>query len=339
MGTEYFLWALVFAMLLYFMLMLVMTWGWFRLKIFDAQSGSEKIILSIVVAVRNEEENIEQLLQGFSQQNYPPDLFEIIIVDDHSEDKTTELVDRFIRENQKHKITQLHAAGAGKKAALAEGISKTTGDLIVTTDGDCRINPDWLRTIAAYFSAHKPALIIAPVVYQNEKGILQRLFSLDFAALVASGAGSAGAGMPLMGNGANLAFTKKSWQKANSGKKEGFVSGDDVFLIHRIERLLGSKSIHFLKSASAIVRTNPPTDLRAFFQQRIRWASKAKGYKSPWAIFVSVVVLGVNLLLALTFFAGFYKAWFFVIYGLFVILKLLIDLPLVHGFASFSGKR
>jgi cellulose synthase/poly-beta-1,6-N-acetylglucosamine synthase-like glycosyltransferase len=198
---------------------------------------------------------------------------------------------------------------------------------------------DWLSSISAYFEIHKPALLIAPVVYQNEMGILQKMFSLDFISLVAAGAGGAGAGLPLMGNGANLAFTKKAWQKANSGKSETFVSGDDVFLIHRIERLFGSKAIHFLKSASAIVRTNPPTNLRVFLQQRIRWASKAKGYKSPWAIFVSLVVLAVNLLIALLFFAGIFESWFFVIYGLFIILKLLIDLPLLIEFTGFVNKR
>jgi len=79
--------------------------------------------------------------------------------------------------------------------------------------------------------------------------------------------------------------------------------------------------------------------LGEFFQQRIRWASKAKGYKSPWAVFVPVVVLAVNFLIAITFFGGFFKAWFFIIYGLFVILKLLIDLPLLIEFTGFVNKR
>jgi cellulose synthase/poly-beta-1,6-N-acetylglucosamine synthase-like glycosyltransferase len=339
MVVDTFMWALVFAMMLYFTLMLIISWGWFRLKSFSTPTDSIQIPLSIVIAVRNEENNIEPLLKDLAGQNYPKELFEIIIVDDHSEDKTSEIINRFVNDNPAQKIIQLHTAGDGKKAALAEGISTATGEIIVTTDGDCRMKPDWLRTIAAYFATHKPALLIAPVVYHNEKGILQHMFSLDFISLVAAGAGGAGAGLPLMGNGANLAFTKKAWQKANSGKKEAFVSGDDVFLIHRIERLFGSKAIYFLKSVSAIVRTNPPTDLRIFFQQRIRWASKAKGYRSPWAIFVAVVVLAVNLLTALTFFAGIFNPWFFVIYGLFIILKMLIDLPLIIEFTGFANKR
>ncbi len=340
MVAEYLMWSMVFTMMLYLLLLIVITWGWYSLKYFTGQEISDQISLSVVVAVRNEEENISLLLKDLISQNYPDDLYEIIIVDDHSEDKTDEIVNQVISNFSDFQITLIKAKGIGKKAALAEGTASAKSELIVTTDGDCTMGSEWLNTIANYYSQFKPALIIAPVVYQNEKGILQKLFSLDFVSLVASGAGSAGAGLPFMGNGANLAFSKQAWEKANEPKKnKEFVSGDDVFLIHRITRIYGSKAIRFLKSSSAIVRTNPPDSFREFFQQRIRWASKAKGYKSPWAIFVSVLVLAVNFLIALTFLAGFFKAWFFIVYGMFVVLKLLIDLPLLVEFAGFVNKR
>jgi len=339
MAAEYLMWALVFAMLLYLLLLIVMSWGWFRLKYFTGLESSPQIPLSVVVAVRNEASSIASLLRALVNQNYPDDLCEIIIVDDHSEDKTSTIVRQIIDNYPEHQIAMMKSEGKGKKAVLAEGVHAATGDLIVVTDGDCTMGEGWLSTIASYFAQKHPALIIGPVVYQNEKGILQKLFSLDFISLVASGAGSAGAGLPFMGNGANLVFTKQAWQKANSKNKETFASGDDVFLIHRIARIYGSKAVHFLKSPSAVVRTNPPDSLGEFFQQRIRWASKAKGYKSPWAVFVPVVVLAVNFLIAITFFGGFFKAWFFIIYGLFVILKLLIDLPLLIEFTGFVNKR
>ncbi len=340
MQAEYLLWALVAGILLYLLMLLVFTWGWYRLPVFSAGAGEKSVFVTVVVAVRNEEENIGQLLEALSAQNYPRELYHVVVVDDHSTDETGELVAAFIRAHPELKVQLIRTSGEGKKAALAEGIEAAVGELIVTTDGDCLMGPDWLATLAAFYDRERPALIIAPVVYSKEKGALQKLFSLDFAGLVAAGAGSAGAKLPLMGNGANLAFSKQAWQQAGTVENGGqFVSGDDVFLIHRIAKNQGRKAIQFLKSPSALVRTVPPLSFRDFMQQRIRWASKAKAYKLPWAMLVSMVVLAVNLLLALTFFAGFYRPWYFIIYGLFIILKLLIDLPLLHGFTSFCGKR
>jgi len=75
---------------------------------------------------------------------------------------------------------------------------------------------------------------------------LQKFFSLDFTSLVASGAGSAGAGLPLMGNGANLAFERDIYtdNKANDNSRK-FVSGDDVFLIHEITKNMELKQLGF----------------------------------------------------------------------------------------------
>jgi len=340
MVVEYLIWATFFTLLLNMLLLIIFTWGWYSLKHFHGRAEDAQLMTSIVVAVRNEAQHINQLLYAIAKQDYPFTAFELILVDDHSEDNTVELIKDFMASKPEVHIDLIHAKGHGKKSAIAEGIQSAKGELIVTTDGDCLMETDWLTTLVAYYQKFKPELIIAPVVYTNEKGFWQQIFSLDFASLVASGAGSVGIGLPLMGNAANMAFSKKAWKKVNAAnQKESFVSGDDVFLIHRIAKEYGRKAIHFVKSTSAIVRTDPPVNLAAFFQQRIRWASKAKGYRSPWAIVVSVVVLMTNLLMASTFIAGFFRDWFFVLYLMFVILKLLIDLPLLAEFTRFVSKR
>jgi cellulose synthase/poly-beta-1,6-N-acetylglucosamine synthase-like glycosyltransferase len=94
-----------------------------------------------------------------------------------------------------------------------------------------------------------------------------------------------------------------------------------------------------LKDADAIVRTKPPPHLRQFFSQRIRWASKAKGYRTPWSIVVPLVVSFFNLMLAAVFVGGFYESWLFAIFLLYILLKFLVDLPLLFDFMTFSNKR
>ncbi|RLD87004.1 MAG: hypothetical protein DRJ02_07465, partial [Bacteroidetes bacterium] len=246
--TGFFWLLLVFAML-YMVVIFLITFGWLRIKQFYPKANTPLPEISIVVAVRNESMHIERLLKAIALQDYPGDKYEVVIVNDRSEDDTYKLVTRF---NDKHKtinIRLLEAETEGKKAAVKTGIDKARYELIVTTDGDCTMGPNWLQGLAAYYEVKKPKMIVGPVVYTEEKGLLRHFFMLDFMSLVASGAGSLGLGLPLMANGANLMFAKETYQKMvarQDGKTKA--SGDDVFLLHAVARLWGAKQIHFIKA-------------------------------------------------------------------------------------------
>jgi len=340
MAISIFIWLLTATCSAYLIIMLIISVGWFRLKEFDLTSEKPLPEVSLVIALRNEEANIISLLSSIYNQDYPQERIEIILVDDHSEDHTRKLIGKFRKEYNVKNIVLTKPTGVGKKAAITHGVKLATGQLIVTTDGDCVMNDEWLKKMVNYYLENDPGLIIAPVVYHNEKGLLQKFFSLDFLSLVASGAGSIGAGLPLMGNGANMAFSRKAFLKIEEEMDgKGFASGDDVFLIHQMTRQFGKQSIHFLKDPDTIVRTKPPQHLSQFISQRIRWASKAKGYRTAWSVTVPLVVSFFNLMLATSFIAGFFKNWFFAIFGLYILLKFLVDLPVILNFMSFSNKR
>lgn len=340
MEINLFIWSMTATAFAYLFVMLIITSGWFRLKRNEGESEKEKPQISLVIALRNEEANITNLLRSIYNQDYPQQNIEVILVDDHSEDLTRKLIGKYRKENKIDNIVLTKPTGIGKKAAITHGVKLATGKLIVTTDGDCEMPEQWLSKMVDHFVEFEPGLIIGPVVYHQEKGLLQKLFSVDFLSLVASGAGSIGAGLPLMGNGANMAFSRKAFLKIEAEMQGGeFASGDDVFLIHQMTKNFGKKSIHFLKDADAIVRTKAPQHLRQFFSQRIRWASKAKGYRTLWSIVVPLVVSFFNLGLAAVFIGGFFETWLFAIFVLYILLKFLIDLPLLFDFMTFSNKR
>lgn len=319
----------------------IITYGWFSLTTIesDQNTSSRDITISVVVAVRNESSNIVTLLKQLARQNYSEKYFEIIIIDDHSTDNTTELINLFKKEVSKMKIKLVTALGNGKKNALKEGIAISTAELIVTTDGDCEIRDNWLQSIADFYISSGCSIIIGPVIYNGEQTLLQKMFSLDFASLVASGAGSVGAGMPLMGNGANLAFKRKIMDEPEMEKKtDKFSSGDDVFLIHNVTRKYGANAVGFLRCKEAIVSTLPPKNLTEFFNQRTRWASKAVGYKLTWPIIVSLTVFLFNLFLFILLVGSLLYSWLLAIYFLVIITKTVIDIPLVFSFLSFTRK-
>jgi poly-beta-1,6-N-acetyl-D-glucosamine synthase len=183
-------------------------------------------------------------------------------------------------------------------------------------------------------------MIFGPVSYFQEKGPLNRFQSLEFSGLVASGAGAALAGKPFICNGANLAYRKDAFLKVNGYQgNERFISGDDVFLMHKIKEEFGSRAISFALDRNAIVRTFPAPGFRAFLNQRIRWASKTKGYNDKLAILTAATVFTFNLFIAAAFIAGFFLPTLFLLYLSSMTLKCIIDLPLIYGITGFNDER
>ena len=333
-------WLLFFFSLAYMLVLFIMTIGWYRIKKFNSVQSEVLPDVSVIIAVRNEQQNIENTLTDLIRQDYPTNQFEVIVVNDHSDDETVKLVQTFIKQNKDIRIQIFDSSYIGKKAAIREGIRKATSELIVTTDADCFFESGWLRYMVEYQLFKGAKMVVGPVVYFERKGVLQKFFMLDFISLVASGAGSLGMGLSLMANGANMLFLKKVYEDVvsdQSGKQQA--SGDDVFLLHAVAKKYGARSIYFIKDPVTIVSTESPYSLKSFLMQRKRWASKAKAYRSWWPVLVSLIVFGTNLMLVLSFFASVLKPWFLIIFGLFVLLKTLIDLPLLHGFAEFSNRK
>lgn len=327
---------LEFSAFAYLLVMLIISYGWYLSKVSLPLSHTYYAKVSVVVAVRNESQNIKDLLNSLMNQTYSKLLFEVIIVDDNSSDNTIEIINLFKKDNPKLNIVTISCSGHGKKEAIKQGIETANNDIIICTDGDCEVSYDWIRTYVAYFELKEVKLIFGAVFYSNSKSLLQNIFSLEFSTLVASGAGSAGIGLPLMANGANMAFKKDAYLEiSNNIAGENYASGDDVFLLHSISKKYGSKSIKFLKNNNNIVETSAPETFKKFVNQRIRWGSKAKAYKNIWPLLVSMVVLIFNLLLGFTAILSFFRLWFFALFILLALLKFLIDFPLTNNFLRF----
>jgi cellulose synthase/poly-beta-1,6-N-acetylglucosamine synthase-like glycosyltransferase len=157
---------------------------------------------------------------------------------------------------------------------------------------------------------------------------------------VASGAGAAKAGHPFMCNGANLAYRKSAFIRVNGFKgNEGFISGDDVFLLHKMKKEFGRKSVIFNDDKKSIVKTYPAPGLKKFLSQRIRWASKSKGYKDGLSILTAIVIFSYSLTVLLSFIAGFFNPIFFLAFGGLLLIKMILDSPLMLGITRFTGQR
>ncbi len=339
MTAKIFIYILAASALLYFLVVLLFTIGWYRMKTFTSSVRNFSTKLSVVVAFRNESQHIENLINSLMEQTYPKGLWEVVLVNDHSIDESPEIINRFTTGTQNIKIKLLNASGHGKKQSLLEGIQFASGNLIVCTDADCIAGKNWLTSLVSFYDEEHPLLIFGAVVYDKEETFFQKFFSFEFMSLVASGAGSGASGLPFMGNGANLAFERDAFLEAGAeAQRQEHASGDDVFLIQYLTQKYGSHTIRFLKNKASIIRTRAPISFKEFMKQRVRWGSKAKAYDQPWPIFVAFAVFTFNTLLVLCFLLGLLIPWVLSIFLLFILLKLFIDLPLLQAFGEFSNK-
>ena len=304
--------------------------GWRRISPFTPK-GDELIStkITVIVACRNEELHIRQLISCLAQQSYQN--FEVILVNDHSEDATR----NYIKSAQEisPKITLIDASGFGKKKAIKEGVLKSTSELIITTDADCMPSFHWLESIVCFYKKYPSDLIICPVKVSGSYNLFSNLQVFEFASLVASAAGAAGVGMPVMCNGANLVFTKKSWLDSLKDLHLEVMSGDDMFLLESIKRRKGV--IRFLKPESAFVFTESSKTWVEFIKQRRRWTSKSTSYTDFQIIITACIILIINLLSLTLLSLCLFNQSFLFIYLAFFLFKYLLDTIFLYSVRNF----
>lgn len=337
--TEIYFYVLFFFGALYIALILFYTIGWFRLKTFSKKNTEFKTRVSIIIPARNEQENILNLLKDLSNQVYPKKFYEVIVIDDNSTDSTHEKISEFVKHSKDDNFSLISISEespdtAYKKKAINLAIEKSIGDLIITTDADCRMGMNWLSSFVTLYEIEKPKMIVGPVSFFNETTFFQKMQTLEFLSLIAITGGAIKAGRPIMCNGANLAYEKEAFNEVGGFGSDSFASGDDVFLLLRMKKRFGNKSVRFLKNNKAIVYTEALKSIIDFFHQRTRWASKNKVYDVK-ILFVSFTVYMANLIS----FAG-------LILSLFIpemlkpvmlafVIKLLVELPILIGIGNF----
>ncbi len=290
--------------------------------------------VSVIVACRNEQENITPLLHALTRQNYPSTRFEIVLANDASTDETGQRISAFFKTNpsvaiKKISVQNRDQAASPKKNALSQAIAFSTGEVLLFTDADCRPGPDWIASIVQYFSPDVGMVIgFSPYELPSLQGIGQRLLAIESLSLAALAAGTTGWGRPATCTGRNLAYRRKVYDELGGFKEIAqFVSGDDdLFLKLVVQRT--RYRVRYALDSRAVVPTLILTNGRHFFQQRLRHASK--GFHYGWRM--TSVLAGAwlyNFLLLgllLTPWRGYAIMLFLV--------KAFSELPLLLGFAA-----
>ena len=286
--------------------------------------------ISIVIAVRNEELNIKQCLASLLNQTYSKSQYEIIVVNDHSDDSTLSILNEYKEENIK--VLSLPEGRNSKKEALKFGINKARYAIIATTDGDCILPTNWLQTIANNIEEGTD-MLLGPVAFNYKKGFLNAFQQLDMIAMQAFEFGLLAFNKPVLNNGANLSFTKNSYLNVDGYDNYKTPSGDDIFLLEKFKQQdLGIRGV---LDSCFIVETSSTTTVKEFMNQRLRWASKSKFFKGNFLQFLSITILLQNLVQLFIYSQVVFIEKFTYIYVILLLSKWLIDFILLFLVAIF----
>jgi len=302
-----------------------------------------KTKITVLIPARNERLHIASCMDSILAQEYPAELLQCIVIDDHSEDDTAAIVTRYRQKGIEllslKDILPNGSINAYKKKAIETGVHFATGDLIVTTDADCTAGPEWLKTIAHCYENSSAKFIAGPVKMNRQAGPLFSFQSLDFLSLQGITAASVHNGFHSMCNGANLAYTREAFLSVDGFTGiDSLASGDDMLLMHKIATGFPGE-VRYLKSKAAIVTTEPAKTTREFLQQRIRWASKAQAYEDKSVFRVLLLVYLLNLLLLIILIAAFFSFHQLLWALLFLGIKTGIELPFMNAVARFYKER
>ncbi|MBN1782967.1 glycosyltransferase [bacterium] len=322
--------ALTYAMILVFL----------RTGVKRLRPGKSKDIpfVSVVVAARDEEENIRACISALQRQTYPGQAYEIIISDDRSSDGTAAIVQEMAKADNRIRLVRIRDEQVGmapKKRALKQGIDSAKGEILLFTDADCVAEPGWISGMMRHFDTDTGLVAgYGPLTRYRSASFFEKLTALDALALAGVAAGTFGLGFPLTCSGRSLAYRRSLYDDISGFSRiAGFVSGDDDLLLHMARGRTGWK-MRYCAEPGAFTETAPPHSLRQFAAQRTRHASKGFHYPAGLILGLSGVYI-LNVLILTGIFipalrsgaaAGF-------------LVKCAAEFMLIHAMAGHVGQR
>ncbi|MCB4807574.1 glycosyltransferase [Tamlana sp. 62-3] len=311
-------------------------YGFNKIETFKFKNSPPKTRFSIIIPFRNEAENLPNLLKSIEHLNYHKLLFEVFLVDDESEDNSLEVivksgVDVITIPNKRE-------TNSPKKDAINTAIGFAKNEWIITTDADCILPKFWLENFDNYIQNKTIDAVVAPVMYKSENSFLNQFQNLDALSLQGATIGGFGLNQPFLCNGANFAYKKSVFNEIDGFKgNENIASGDDIFMLDKL--LKANKTIGYLKSKHAIVKTKAQTSWTNLISQHVRWAAKTSAYNNKFGKITGLIVLLMNALIVVSILLTILKLLNPFVLVSAVAIKTIVDFILLNKTASFFNKK
>ena len=270
----------ILVLLLFFQLYYILfVYG--KLALYKVKSNQEienSKEVSIVICAHNEQENLKSFLPGILEQDYPN--FEVIVVNDCSEDDTKWVLQDFASKYANLKIVEIKEhiqLKHSKKFALTMGIKAAKNPYLLMTDADCQPNSsNWLKEMAGSFQENKD-IVLGYSPYFKFPGFLNRLIRFETTHTAMSYLSYAIKGDAYMGVGRNLAYTKDLFF-TNKGFTDHMhiKSGDDDLFVNATAN---RHNVEINIAPDAFVYSEPKTTWKSYYKQKARHSGASTLYK------------------------------------------------------------
>jgi cellulose synthase/poly-beta-1,6-N-acetylglucosamine synthase-like glycosyltransferase len=279
--------------------------------------------VSVLVAVRNEENNIKTLIQSLKNIDYPPDRFEVIFIDDYSSDNTNKIIKSEINLFSNFKLIQSQEESGtnlkGKANAIDTGIQVSKGDIIFVTDADCLVQKNWIKSTVKYYRSDNIAMVCGFTNNEFGKSVFLNLQSFDWLYLLSIASSSSGLNNILSCIGNNISFRKNIYNFIGGYNNIEFSVTEDLSLLKAIKKLK-NKHIIFPLNENGLVFTTPCKNISELYYQKKRWFKGGIGLNFLGYI-LGIDLYFVNIILLF--------GWFFLpflLYVFFILMKMISEL-------------
>jgi len=326
----------------YIFLLLNLSRGLTKISSFELIPSPQKFV-SVIISVHNEAHNLPGLLSALALQNYPQNLWEIIIADDRSTDHTQKILQEYSATDEKLRIIYFSKTPSDfspKKYAIDRAIENARGSIILLTDADGRPGSEWIRTVSSYFSGHTGMVIgYAPyIINPPYHHFFYKILALEYMSHACISAATTGLGFPVTCVGTNIAYYKSVYTDLGGfGKYKNYHSGDDDLFMQRV-RDESNWGIAYACKPVAHVYNAPPSSWKQFFNQRLRYASK--GFFYPKFVTASLLIfLLFNVILLVLPFLIIYEIRAFLFLSGVLIIKSFSEFILLYKFAGLTDQK
>jgi cellulose synthase/poly-beta-1,6-N-acetylglucosamine synthase-like glycosyltransferase len=261
--------------------------------------------VSIIIAARDEEDNIGRCLESMCNLTYPHEKLEVLVIDDRSTDRTAEVVSGYLGRPTTIRLIRARPSTGhlqGKANAVTQGLDVATGEVILFTDADCEVQPGWVEETVKYYNESRVGLV-AGFTELKARGLFEKMQALDWFLLFSLAAAGIRLRHPFTAVGNNLSVTRAAYDAVGGYRSIPFSVTEDYALFHAVTSK-GKFLPRFPLDPKTLVFSRPCTSWKQLYNQKKRWFAGGQDMEVS-----NFVFFGLSYLFKLLLFVGIPAMW------------------------------